>query len=191
MKRPCQKCKQDIIDEERIIVCKGFCEGIQRYHLKCVGLSENDQATCHIRNVYWMCDECCQLMSNKKFLNTINGWKSSESKTEREVECLRNDVSKLSETLTSFMESLQTIQSSRTSSSPSIKESPDKNQHPLSSTGIFDMDHLNETSSRMKEGSAADQSRGKFKLHLSNIAVDVTEYEVSEMVSCGAPYRRS
>lgn len=87
------------------IVCEGFCTEMHHYHAKCVGLSELEHHACDHNNIRWMCDPCCELMSNSKFRNTVNGLKTAELETG--VADLRTEVSKLYEIVNHLESALQ------------------------------------------------------------------------------------
>lgn len=89
------------------IVCEGFCTEMHHYHAKCVGLSELEHHACDHNNIRWMCDPCCELMSNSKFRNTVNGLKTAEHKAETGVADLRTEVSKLYEIVNHLESALQ------------------------------------------------------------------------------------
>lgn len=160
------------------IVCEGFCTEVHHYHAKCVGLSELEHHACDHNNIRWMCDPCCELMSNSKFRNTVNGLKTAEHKAETGVADLRTEVSKLYEIVNHLESALQRTVTEAPSQETSIGDADDRKL--LSSTVVQQDEKSSEVKPRLRINS---QDERKLALHLSNIANDVTEQEVAEMVT--------
>lgn len=160
------------------IVCEGFCTEVHHYHAKCVGLSELEHHACDHNNIRWMCDPCCELMSNSKFRNTVNGLKTAEHKAETGVADLRTEVSKLYEIVNHLESALQRTVTEAPSQETSIGNADDRKL--LSSTVVQQDEKSSEVKPRLRINS---QDERKLALHLSNIANDVTEQEVAEMVT--------
>lgn len=160
------------------IVCEGFCTEMHHYHAKCVGLSELEHHACDHNNIRWMCDPCCELMSNSKFRNTVNGLKTAEHKAETGVADLRTEVSKLYEIVNHLESALQRTVTEAPSQETSIGNADDRKL--LSSTVVQQDEKSSEVKPRLRINS---QDERKLALHLSNIANDVTEQEVAEMVT--------
>lgn len=166
--RGCSKCKTECSSNETIVVCEGFCVGIQRYHARCVGLSDDEGGVCLHRNILWMCDNCLDLMENIRFRETVNAARSVNHSVEKEVENLKADFVKMNETINNLLDKVALISSDDSSTKSTFRPPSVDNSPPLSSTKIISTPGCSNATT--------------VKLHISNIANDVTTDEVLQMV---------
>lgn len=166
----CNACKIEICAEDVVVTCEGLCDDHRIFHAKCVGLSYDEGCACLHSNIFWMCDGCRDLIEKGRFRNALE--QNSTYATQKEVNCLKSDVERISKLITQF------------STYPS--KHPQEPHHvepscPLSSTKINEADHANEHTDEDVE------------VFVSNITLDVTDNEIEEMVceSTGARNVRS
>lgn len=176
MEQKCSTCKKDCCTGETTVVCEGFCEGIRRFHANCVGLTDEEADVCLYRNIMWMCDDCRNLMEDLRFRSTVNAPKSLGSPVTAEVECIRNEIAKISTMINEMNETIGSMIINPHTVSLNALSSPPDEMPPLSSTKNFP----NASSASCVEN--YNGTNETFKFYLSNIANDVTEEEVKQMV---------
>lgn len=129
-------------------------------------------------------------MLNSKFRNTVNGLRIAERRDDTGVEDLRTEVNKLNESVNLLMEKLHNAETTSSLTTSTYQEtSVEGEQQLLSSTVLQKNDSVQQASREVKPRLATEQppnrslDERKLTLHLSNIANDVTEQEVAEMVA--------
>lgn len=147
---------------------------MNRFHAKCVGLSEDQGRACSQRNIFWMFDECTELMGTIKFRAVVNKMRSHTKPLEIEIERLKSDAAEMREKMNTMQDHV-TNKPVACVNEPTHEEefrfSPSTSYVPLSSTRV--------SVNRANEG----QNNDSLKLHISNVANDVTEEEVLQMIN--------
>lgn len=172
-------CKTDLF-----VVCEGRCYGT--FHAACVGLSETS-VCCLQKNVIWLCDECLSAFHRSQRDQQIGPEQQDET-------ILRSITAGLNAITTNVAELMQLIPALDSSSEKPLQHMSEP--QPSHSTPIrcsqlqmgskidatnctteSSRTHMSSTNSRMCE------NEGMFSLFLTNIDVQVTEEELSCMVS--------
>lgn len=177
MELECGKCKNECLESDTTVVCEGFCVGFHRFHARCVGLTDDEGATCLHRNVLWMCNDCCALIEDFRFRDTVNVVRSKDCPVKNEVAILKAEVQKMSETLDCLVERAGFVSSIVCTATTSKCPKTDVPQH----SSIEDSPPLTSTRTVFSPPVCTDDST--VKLHLSNIANDVTQDEVVRMIA--------
>lgn len=172
----CRNCKTECLDSDSVVVCEGFCVGIQRFHARCVGLTDDEGGVCLYRNIMWMCDDCCALMENMRFRDTVNAVRSISCPVREEIEKLKTEVKAINDTLDCIKGKTPIVPDEGCSAITS--GSPMNVPHPLSPGHSSPL-----TSTRIGSSPSICTNATSLKLHLSNIANDVTEAEVVQMIA--------
>lgn len=168
MQRICGKCKEQIDADVRAVVCEGFCENINPFHLECVGLALEYADACLHQNIMWMCDSCRDMMESIKFRNTVN-----------KLRCDAEPPKVLNSELKQLKHEIRTIHKSLMELSDIVKDG--KNSSDLA-LPISTRDILSSTVIHDEYTKASTNDASNFELFLSNIAPDVTEEDVGELV---------
>lgn len=187
MDRFCGVCKEKILDGETFVTCEGFCpRGCRRFHAECVGLKQDECSVLQHRNVLWLCDDCQDLMTKSKFRNTINHIRVASAASctteENEIQHLKSQMEKMNDTLDRLVHAFSSNSSAiPVASCSNDEETPPRTGEdfaPLSSTMLQPID---------PSSTANDSS---ISLHVSNIANDISQTEVIDMVkdSIGASH---
>lgn len=171
----CGKCKCECLENETTVVCEGFCVGMHRFHARCVGLSDDEGEVCLHRNILWVCESCRDLIENIRFRDTVNSVRSMCSPVEKEVENLKTEVSKMNATIRTLLEKAAIASDDHCGASKPSERSV--SQQPL----IDDTPPLTSTMIASPLPTCSDTAT--VKLHISNIAIDVTENEVVQMIA--------
>lgn len=168
MANQCTACKVEFCAEDIVVCCEGFCENLPQFHAKCVGLTYDEGCACLHQNIFWMCDTCRVYIENGRFRNTKNEEKTNDFATKTDVTALKTEIERISQ-IVSEMSSNFTVPSE----TPPLPVNLDLTLHasPLSSTKFIAEDQTVST----PEETCLD-------LYVSNIAVDVPENEVAQMV---------
>lgn len=165
----CEACKVEIVAEDIVVACEGLCEAQRHFHARCVGLSYDEGCACLHRNIFWMCDSCRDAIERGRFRNSFTDKNSSGFATKNEVECLKSEVNRINAIVS------QMVTSSNASKQPTPEQPVVRDpvcRSPLSSTRMNASDHLDILAS----------NDTVLQLYVSNIAPDVTEHEVKQMV---------
>lgn len=177
MIQQCEVCNIEIVAEDIVVSCEGLCEEQRFFHAKCVGLSYDEGCACLHQNIFWVCNSCRDAIEYARFRKAFNDKQNSSYVTKSELDCLKTEVKRISETI-SQIEINSTSVSNPSTSSGHLHRSNDKHSSPLSSTKRNAVDFAERT-----------LSNDILHLYVSNIAPDVTEHEIEKMVceSVGAP----
>lgn len=153
----CRKCKSAFADDDRYVVCEGFCQN-SAYHSKCVDVTDDEcDASCHA-NIFWMCDVCRDFMQSARCSTLVNAMQVEGSKVER----LNMEVCELKNTVNRFIESFQP---SREKPVKSAEHRDIKRCSPLSSTKLdirLDFDSVQENNEL--DTNTSKSSNERFKL---------------------------
>lgn len=165
----CEACKIEIVAEDIVVACEGLCEERRYFHARCVGLSYDEGCACLHRNIYWMCDSCRKAIECARFRKSFAEKNENAFATKNELDSLKSEVSRINAIVS------QTVVCPTTLPKPATVESPIARipscRSPLSSTKLNASDQTEHS-----------QNESSFQLYVSNIAPDVTENEVKEMV---------
>lgn len=172
----CQKCKTICCPGETVVVCEGFCEDVRRFHAACVGLSNEEGDVCLYRNILWMCDDCRDLMENVHFRSSINAIKSLKKPVVSEVESIKWEIAKMSAKLNQIDETIGSLTNASSTSLNAALFSPPVDVPLLSSAEIVTAS----SSAELREH--RNRREDTFNLYLSNIATDVTEEMICEVL---------
>lgn len=167
----CETCKIEIVAEDVVVSCEGLCEDQRYYHARCVGLSYDEGCACLHQNIFWMCDPCRDSIEKARFRKAFGEKQNNEYATQDEIDCLKSEVNRISEVVSKMATNITTAPNQSTSTSTQCTY----HHSPLSSTKLFANDPA--------------PNESLLQLYVSNIAPDVTENEVKQMVceSIGAP----
>lgn len=170
----CEKCSGAIHEVDMYAVCEGKCG--KRFHTSCVGM-DKDQWNALFNNVIWLCEFCmtdfCKYRDRQQSVNVPNATRS----VDEEIMDLKVKVATICETLATITAPKQ----------PSSDGNTQRHSTPVSSPGF-----RGETSSSCvyfhADGCRADEQHPQtdnntFELFLTNINPNVTEHEISLMVS--------
>lgn len=161
----CTACKVEFRVEDIVVCCEVFCENLPQFHAKCVGLSYDEGCACLHENIFWMCDACRVRVENGRLRETTNTKKSSDFATKTEVNALKVEVERISQ-IVSEMSSISTK-----TEEISMRRQSGFEESPLSSTMFPATDQMSRASNDTR-----------LELYVSNIATDVSENEVVQMV---------
>lgn len=94
----CKKCTKQVVESERIF-CRGFCGSA--FHLICanVDLPVLEVLGEHERNIFWMCNACANLFSNKHFRSVTFRDGSERADLPDAMTSMQADLAKLSSTI--------------------------------------------------------------------------------------------
>ncbi|KXJ81875.1 hypothetical protein RP20_CCG017352 [Aedes albopictus] len=147
----------------------GLCGDLRQYHARCVGLSYDEGCACLHDNIFWMCDSCRDDVERGRFQKSLPKKNDSEYATRNEVECLKSEITRISSIVSQMVKCNNSVPNESTAESP-IALTP-ANRSPLSST-------------KLNASNVIMQSRNdvNLQLYVTNIAPDVTESEVKQMV---------
>lgn len=179
MDKTCPKCKIECKAEQTFVICEAFCVGMSCFHVKCVGLSDDEGKACSLskRNIAWMCGDCKDLIENLKFRATVNKVRSIQQPLETRVEQLKAEVEKIGTRMDELLETTKCRNNTKEIIPVEIVEEPkssfSRSISPLSSTRL----------SKNQETGPRYISDSPLQLHVSNISNDVTEEEVLQMVT--------
>lgn len=161
MANHCTACYVEFCAED-IVVCCEICENLPQYHAKCVGLTYDEGCACLHQNIFWMCDTCRHYIENGRFRNTKVESKSDDFATKSDVTAMKVEIERISQIVSEM--------SSHFAEPSGISS---KNSSPLSSTKFTASD---------RTIIEAESRNTNLELYVSNIAVDVPENEVMQMV---------
>lgn len=179
----CNVCMIEIRPGDIVVACEGQCDGHKYFHAKCVGLSYDEGCACLHSNIFWMCDCCRDHIEKGRFRNAMT--EKPSYATRKEVDCLKSDVERISKLVSQFSTHASSEQGPSPKGHTGSKRqviSADNSSSPLSSTKIDNPDP------------AAEIGKDDLlQLYVTNIAIDVTDCEVQQMVceSIGANNVRS
>lgn len=173
MKDQCTACNVECSAEDTVVCCEGFCEEFCYFHAKCVGLSYDEGCACLHQNIFWMCDNCRDIIEKGRYREAIKEGENFAKK--EELNSLKNELDNISRTV-SQIENLLTEPRDTSKMSECIEAT---NSSPLSSTKLNAIDE-----------SRCPSTDENLQLYVSNIANDVPEDEGKLMVceSIGATY---
>ena len=170
MDHKCGKCSCAIGDAE-YIYCDGFCGATCKFHAQCTGLTDAELEACNNNNVFWMCERCRFLLENARFRSVINSLDAvhyfQQKEYNKTIDDLKATISHLNDSVSSLLE-LKKLENE----SICKTDTPANSDAPLSSTRIVDPAETH-----------TEQRNESFKLFLSNIDPNVTEADISELVS--------
>lgn len=161
----CTACKVEFRAGDIVVCCEGFCENLPQFHAKCVGLSYDEGCACLHDNIFWMCDSCRAHIENGRLRKSANINKSSEFVTKTEVNTLKAEVERISQVVSEMSSTFAKTEEILMCRQSSFKDSP------LSSTRLPVTDQLAQAS-----------NDPYLELYVSNIATDVSQNEVAQMV---------
>lgn len=165
----CEACKAEIVAEDIVVSCEGLCEEQRYFHAKCVGLSYDEGCSCLHRNIFWMCDQCRDQIERARFRKSFLDKNCGEYATRDEVDSLKSEVKRVNAIVSQMLCNSATLPEQSTVQSPIAGISASCS--PLTSTKITAGDHT-----------VPSESETNFQLYVTNIAPDVTESEVKDMV---------
>lgn len=177
MEQVCHKCKNDCGSGEILVVCEGFCESIRRFHASCAGLTDEEAGVCLHTNVMFMCDDCRELIENVRFRSIVSSMRVPENPVEKGVDRITNEIAKMSDLMNQLNVTIGSLLNTSESTSNTEMPSVSDKVPLLSSTKVWP------DVSTAKRVHNSDEENKTFKLYISNIANDVTEEEVKQMIS--------
>lgn len=164
----CKSCHNRINSKEPSVACGGLCTNAPRFHAVCVGLTVVEGHACSNPNIFWVCNGCRNSMKAKR---AITSYEDSSSK---QIDCLKNEIGRMNAVMDKLVHTVESI-----STSLVVRESSaelDKSQLPGNSS------MLTSTKFQCEDGSHSTKE-DNISLFVSNIANDVTEEEVEQMVN--------
>lgn len=173
MEKVCGECKNEIGPGGKIVVCQGFCEDMNRFHIECVGLPDDLAAGCLYKKVMWMCECCRDLITNIKFRNIVHKLNSNDAPL-NELDQLKQDVSRINNTLEELISAVKKESVSHSSKNPTTE--------PTTICDGSNGDVLTSTRIQRETPEHALINTTTFSLFVSNIAPDVTVEEVQELI---------
>lgn len=168
----CKACTIEIVAGDIVVSCEGLCEDQCYYHARCVGLSYDEGCSCLHENIFWMCDSCRDAIQHARFRKAFIKKEDNNYDAKREINCLKSEVKRISEAL-SVIETISAVPAvpNQSTSSEHQHSFINKPNSPLSSTRLSAINSAERVTANTN-----------LQLYVSNIAPDVTEHELKQMI---------
>lgn len=185
----CKKCTHGIdMKTECFIVCEGKCR--ERYHARCVELSEDDVSVIK-KNVIWLCNDCLAAFHEERYQELIECKQESthsgpEVEIVKEIKSLKVQIANIAALLSGAV-----TNSSSEESSMKIVSTPLTSPDACSAKRESNSEHGNTNGEWSTKNRHSDnvwhqqeqQSFSSFSLLLSNVDNRVTEDDIDALVS--------
>lgn len=166
----CEKCKNPIAINATSIQCKGFCDDNNKFHADCVELHYDKAVACMQSDIFWMCACCRGLIKNIKLRSIAKSLKLNEDPL-NEINQLKRDITKINDTLATLVTQMN--------NDSTVKPSANIHVGNEAASNILSSTRIQSSSSTFVESSPGPN---KFSLFISNIAPEVTDNDVVELV---------
>lgn len=169
----CHECNYNITCKDPVVTCSAFCDGAIRYHAVCVGLSVQEGLACSNKNIFWVCNRCRNEFVSRRSRIHI---KDYEEPSGKDIGFMKLEMKNMQTLLNSLVQRLETFSTSQ----PTVVLSNVHDDQPVAESSRL------QTSSTIEPMmfTSTDIDRDAHKsLFISNIANDVSDDEVKEMVN--------
>lgn len=148
------------------------------FHARCVGLSYDEGCSCLHQNIFWMCDTCRDEIKRDRFWKAFNekhdNNRDRNYATMSEIDCLRSEIERIREDVAKI-ESNSGVVLNQLATTSYGQQCGFNDGHsscsPLSSTKLNAVDTMEQIT-----------NNAHLQLYVSNIAPDVSERELKEMI---------
>lgn len=164
----CHECNFQISSRDPVVTCSGFCKNDHQFHAVCVGLSVDEGLACNHPNILWICNPCRgKLVKRSRTIPAAFDQPDNEAiiSINEKIVKMQQSIDDLAQHFNGYGEASKAI------------------EQPEDLGNLQAIGHSSPLTSTKLDASENSQQNADCSLFVSNIANDVTNDEVLQMVN--------